>query len=576
MSRGRPRLRLRLGLIVIAMVLSVFGARLVQLQGFDPNSYAAAANQENLVEVDLPAKRGDILDRDGDPLAASSDGLMVLADPSLTGSDAAEIARLLSDRLDVDYFATLGKLRKKDSRFQYVARRVPATVADAAVAAAEKAGYDGLWTERDPVRDYPAGDVAANVVGFVGTDGPLAGLEQTFDDHLAGTDGRASYKIDRVADAKIPLGDSSRVDPVDGQDLRLTIDRDLQWYSQHVLMQAVQGSGAESGMAVVMDSKTGEVLSLADYPTYDAREPGAYPKSRRGVPSLSNVYEPGSVQKVLTVASLLDTGRVTPRTKLTVPEKYMSGGAPITDWFDHGVLRLTLAGVIAQSSNIGTVMASNQFKDGELRRYLDSFGLGKKTDVGVAGESRGLLPPEFTEAGEDRIDFGQSVSVNALQMTAAVNTIANGGVRIDPSLIVGSATSNGGSKVGTDVARQHRVVGARAARQTTAMMERVVDPDAGTAPAAQVPGYRVAGKTGTAQRANSECGCYDGTFTVSFGGFAPADDPRFTVYVVIHNPKDGGGGTTAGPVFSKILGFALRRYGVPPTDTEPSKLPTTW
>ena len=173
--------------------------------------------------------------------------------------------------------------------------------------------------------------------------------------------------------------------------------------------------------------------------------------------------------------------------------------------------------------------------------------------------------------------FGQSLSVNAVQMTAAVNTIANGGVRVDPSVISGSATTEDGVEVGTDHTTTRRVVSTRAAEQTMEMMERVVDPEVGTAPAAAVPGYRVAGKTGTAQRVGEECGCYDGTFTVSFAGFAPADDPRFTIYVVVQNPRNGGGGgSVGGPAFSRIMSYALRRYAVPPTGTRPSQLPVEW
>jgi len=578
-SAARLDVRLRVGFIVIAMVLSVFGARLVQLQGFDPHSYAAAAAKENLVDVVLPAQRGDILDRNGEPLADSVDGLMVIADPSLTSHYAPQLATLLSKRLKVDYATTLAKLRKPGSRFQYVARRIPATLATAAVQAADKQGYDGLTTERDPLRDYPAGDVAANLVGFMGTDGPLAGLERSFNSHLAGKDGKATYEEDKQAGGtRIPLGKSSRVDPVDGQDLKLTIDRDLQWYSQRVLMKAVQDSHAKSGTAVVLDTKTGEVLTQADYPTYNAQDPGASPKKYRGAPSLSDPYEPGSVEKVLTLSALIDAGKVTDKTRLSVPGEYKSGDAYIHDWWAHGTVKLTLAGVIAQSSNIGTVLASNKFGKGQLRDYLVKFGLGQRTNVGLAGESAGQLPSPsvWNDADEDRIDFGQSVSVNALQEAAAVNTIANGGVRIDPSLIIGDATNDAGVEVGTDTATRRRVVSAAAAKQMALMMERVVDPVAGLAPQAGVPGYRVAGKTGTAQEVDPKTGHYAKRYTVSFAGFAPADNPRFTVYVVIHAPEEGSGGGTAGPVFSKIMGFALRRYGVPPTNTPASKLPTTW
>ncbi|MER7555449.1 penicillin-binding protein 2 [Nocardioides sp. NPDC126508] len=579
--RGPVHIRLRVGFILVAMVLSVFGGRLVQLQGIDPHSYAAMAAAENVVDVVLPAERGEILDRDGQALADSSDGLMVLADPKQTKKDAPAIAAFLAKELGVDYASALTKLRKDGSRFQYIKRQVPATQATAAVEKAGKEGYQGLWTSRDPLRNYPNGDVAANLVGFMGNDGPLAGLEAAFDKHLAGKDGHAEYDATSpVSGTRMPLGTNNRVDPVDGHDLTLTIDRDLQYYVQQTLMDAVQKSRAESGMAVVMDTRTGEILSLADYPTFDARDPAASPKSLRGSNALSNVYEPGSVQKVLTVAGLLDQGLVSPSTRLKVPGSYRSGDADIHDWYEHGTEKLTLAGVIAKSSNIGTVMAANKYSDGQLREYLSAFGQGRRTGLGLDTESAGLLasPETWNDANEDRIDFGQSISVNAVQMTAALNTIANGGVHIDPSLIAGHATNNSGAEVGTDTAQRNRVVSAKAASETAEMMERVInDPVNGVAPGAAVDGYRVSGKTGTAQRVNSECKCYDGTTTVSFGGFAPTDDPRFTVYVAIHNPGNGGGGgTVTGPVFSQIMSFALRRYGVPPTDTPPSKIPTGW
>jgi cell division protein FtsI (penicillin-binding protein 3) len=575
--RGSPQLRLRVGFVVIAMVLSVFGARLVQLQGVDPNSYAAMAAAESMENVVLPAERGDILDRNGKPLADSIDGLMVVADPQLTADRAPELARLLYRRLDVDYATTLNRLREEGSRFEYIARRVPSTVATAVLDAAERKGFEGLDTRRDPLRDYPAGDVAANLIGFTGTDEPLAGLERTFDDQLAGTDGSARFEVG--GGNRLPLGENTVTDPVDGQDLHTTIDLDLQWYTQRVLRQTVESSRAESGFAVVMDSRTGELLAVADDPTFDANSPTDSPKADLGSRAMQGVYEPGSVEKVLTVSSLIDLGLVTPRTRIVVPPQLQREDRPINDWFAHGTLHLTLAGVIAKSSNIGTVRAADKFKKGQLFSYLQDFGLGQRTDIGVRGETQGLLPDgsTWTHQMQDRIAFGQSLSVNGVQMAAAVNTIANDGVRVSPSLIEGSATTDDGEVVGTDHTTKHRVVSTRAARDTMRMMEGVVDPEVGIAPAAAVPGYRVAGKTGTAQRVGAECGCYDGTFTVSFAGFAPADDPRFTIYVVVQNPGNGGGGgSVGGPAFSKIMSYALKRYAVPPTGTQPSRLPVEW
>jgi cell division protein FtsI (penicillin-binding protein 3) len=576
--RGSAGLRLRTGFVFIALVLSFFGARLVQLQGVEPQKYATlAASTGGTVTVEMPAQRGEIVDRNGRPLADSVDGRMVVADPKLTAPQAPHLAKFLAKRLHVDYFTTLAALSKKNSRFAYVARRVPAALAVRVVDEAQQAGYQGLATRNDPLRSYPDHDVAANLIGFMGTDGPLAGLELTFNKMLAGTDGSETYEVG--AGNRIPLGKSTITPPVNGRSLHTTIDEDLQWYTQRVLRQTVLGSGGESGFAVVLDRRTGETLALADYPTYDAGNPQASPAKDRNSLAMTSPYEPGSVEKVLTLSSLIDAGKVTDRTRLVVPGQLQSGDRVIHDWFPHGNLRMTLAGVIAQSSNIGTAKSSRLFKQGQLRKYLTSFGLGQRTDVGVNGETAGLLPSaaEWNGMLQDRIAFGQSVSVNGLQMAAAINTIANGGVRVDPSIIQGRATTSTGQVVGTDVATRHRVVSKNAAHQMTQMMERVVDPNVGVAPKAQVPGYVVAGKTGTAQRVGDQCKCYNGQFTVSFAGFAPADDPRFTVYVVVQRPTNGGGGgSVAGPAFSKIMSFALRRYGVPPTGAKPSQIPTTW
>ena len=580
--RGSPQLRLRVGFVVIAMALSVFGARLVQLQGLDPNSYAQMAAAEGLVRVELPAERGDILDRNGEPLADSVAGVMVVADPKLTAAHAADLAAFLYRKLDVDYAATLAKLREhevkgSEVRFEYIARRVPSTLATEVLEEAERRGFKGLDTRRDPLRDYPADDVAANLVGFIGTDEPLAGFERTFDKQLSGKDGSARYEVS--GGNRIPLGESTVTEPVDGKPLKTTIDLDLQWFAQRVLRQTVEDARAESGFAVVMDTRTGGLLAVADDPTYDANRPTDAPKADLGSKALQDVYEPGSVEKVLTVSSLMDLGLVSPRTKIVVPSHLDREDRAINDWWQHGTIPLTLAGVIAKSSNIGTVLAADRFQQGQLYTYLQRFGLGQKTNIGVRGETSGLVPAgsTWTHQMQDRIAFGQSISVNGVQMAAAINTIANGGVRVSPNLIDGSATTDDGQVVGTDHAVRSRVVSAKAARETMLMMERVIDPEVGVAPSAAVPGYRVAGKTGTAQRVGAKCGCYDGTDTVSFAGFAPADDPRFTIYVVVQNPGNGGGGgSVAGPAFSKIMSYALRRYAVPPTGTQPSRLPVEW
>jgi cell division protein FtsI (penicillin-binding protein 3) len=572
-----------MGLIFLAMVLSVFGGRLVQLQGLDPQAYAARANAESLETVTLPAKRGAITDRNGIPLARSVTGLMVVADPKRTADDAEEIARVLVTRLGVDYFQTLERLRKPDTRFQYIARKVPATRATKAVEAVEELGYKGLDTRPDPVRDYPAGDVAANLVGFMANpEAPEgqstgAGIELAFDSLLRGKDGEETYEVG--GGNRIPLGENTEVKPVNGQDLRLTIDRDVQWYAQRVLRTAVQGVRAESGVAVAMDTRTGEVLALADFPTFDANEPAKSPKRDLRTRALSDVYEPGSVQKVLTAAALIDEGKVDTDTKITVPPELPVMDRVIHDYFDHAKLRLTMSGVIAKSSNIGTVLAARQLDHKTLWSYLDKFGLGHRTGIGVPGETRGLVPDlsTWTDLTQATISFGQGISVNALQMTSAVNAIANGGELISPSLVVGKATSSSAGEVGTETATRHQVVSPETAEKVAEMMEMVTTEGAGTAPGVAIDGYRVAGKTGTAQQVGDGCKCYDGSLAVSFAGFAPADAPRFTVYLLIQKPQArAGGGATAGPVVRKILTYLLQKYAVPPTGTPRADLPVEW
>ena len=304
-GRGSAHNRLRVFLVVITMVVSVFGVRLFQLQGLDPKAYAARAQQAGAATVVLPARRGTILDRKGVALAESVDGLMLIADPKVTTKYGGMIARILADELGLDYFDVRAKLTKPESRFQYLDRRVPSTLATQVVKHIQdavrrtitdpdlrKIPFGGVYTEADPLRDYPAKDVAANLVGFLGDSGAaMAGLELAFDKRLKGKDGQETYE---VGDGnRIPLGNNSTVEPRNGRSLQLTIDRDLQWYVQRVLRSAVQKSRSDSGSAVVLDTQTGEVLSLADFPTYDANAPRACEEERPRQPGAAGRLRAG-------------------------------------------------------------------------------------------------------------------------------------------------------------------------------------------------------------------------------------------------------------------------------------------
>lgn len=561
---------------VVAFVLSLFAARLVQLQGIDENDYAAMAMAQGATTITLEAPRAPIYDRNGVALAETVDSAKLVADPTYTKPYATQIATYLHQRLGLDYLSTIDLLRKPDTRYVELARQVKPERAKAVVSALGRAKLPGVYSDKDTSRVYPAGDVAANVVGFLGDDGNgLAGIESAFDSSLAGKDGSATFEM---ADGQqLPLADSTVAEPVEGTGIRLTLDEDLQFLAQRRLAQAVTSAGGSSGVAVVMDVRSGQLLALADYPTFNSADPQQARASNYGSRALQDAYEPGSVEKVLTFAALVDAGYVTPRTKVTVPPTLARGSATIHDYFVHGTLQLTAAGVLAKSSNIGTVLSAEQMPKRQLSGYLSSFGLGSRTDIGLGGESAGLLPPakSWLPINQDTIAFGQGLSVNAVQMAAAVSAVANGGTYVQPSLIEGRVDSTGAFTPAAPPAH-HRVVSKRAAAAVARMMEQVVGPE-GTAPDAAIAGYRVAGKTGTAQRVGESCGCYDGSLTVSFTGFAPADDPRFVVYVMVQQPTDGnGGGATGGPVFHDLMAAALQKYGVPPTGSRSPALPIYW
>ena len=432
----------------------------------------------------------------------------------------------------------------------------------------------GLYTESDPIRSHPNGTIAANVVGVVGADGQgQSGLEYGLNDKLSGTDGKAMYEVDAKGN-KIPNADHTVEEPKAGTGVQLTLDADLEWFAEKRIEQAVKQYKAESGTVVTIDLKTNEILTMANYPTFDPNKP--VKASQLKNPALEQVYEPGSVQKVMTMAALADAGLISMDTKLRVPGQIEVQRRWIKDHFDHGDLNLTISGVVAKSSNVGTIMASQQMPIQQFVHYLKNFGFGDPTGLNFPGESRGLMPPgdEWSELTRSNVAFGQGLSANAVQMTAAVAAVANGGVFTPPKLVKNYLGPNG-EIIPNPSGASRRVVSENAAREVGLMMESVVG-KGGSATQAQIPGYRVAGKTGTAQEVDSACGCYR-KWATSFVGFAPADNPRFVTYVVLQNPTNGrGGGFQGGPVFRDVMSYALQKYAVPPTGAKAPVIPLTW
>jgi cell division protein FtsI (penicillin-binding protein 3) len=571
---------MRTALLAIAFVLSLFAARLFQLQGVDANAYAAMAEAEGTRQVTLHAARGRILDRNGHELASSVDAVAITADPTMTADDATRIAAVLADTLHLDYFATVERLRTPDTHFVYLARRIPSWRAEAMFDALADAELAGVFSERDPLRTYPESRSVSALVGLVGRDNEDGlgsfGLERQYDDILRGTDGEATY-VNSPGGERIPMAGSSEKPAADGQDIVTTLDRDLQYYASERLAQEVQSTGAEWGSAITIDVRTGQIFAFAQYPSFHPDRTADLDIGQTANRGVEYVYEPGSVQKVFTFAAVADQGKVTPRTRLVVPGKMEIDSFDINDDWEHGRIRLTATGAIAKSSNLATIRTSRRISEEQLGGYLRSFGLGELTGIGWPGESRGILadPATWTDAQAATIAFGQGVSVTALQMAAGVSAIANGGEYIAPTLVSGYTQPDGSfEEAAAPLTRQ--VISARAARQVTTMMTAATR-DGGTAPAAAIPGYQVAGKTGTAQRAAETGGYAPGQRTISFAGFAPADSPRFLTYVVLDHPKDGSfGGTAAAPVFHDIMSAALQRYGVAPTGQPAQRIPLEW
>ena len=571
-------MRLRGGLVVVLVVLALLGGRLVQLQGLQAAAYADQATQQRLRTTVLPAERGQILARDGSALAVSSDARAIYAEPRTIAAAVcqpgakrpctpADIAAALSPVLHLD-LAALTMTLSGSRRFVYLARALEPAVAKVVQAL----DLPGIGTLVETRRQHPAGQLAANVVGFTDIDGKgAAGVELGWQALLAGTAGKATAEVDRDGRV-IPTGLGRTQQAVVGHDVELTIDRDLQWQAQRLIAAQVAATGAKNGTVVTLDVRTGQVLALATAPTFNPDDRTGVSVDAMGNPAISEVYEPGSVNKVITAAAALQAGAVTPDSVITVPPTLMVGGHVLHDAEVHGTEHLTFAGVLAKSSNIGTVEVAQRVGAQGIYDMLRGFGFGDHTGLGLPGESRGVIPTPNTWSGSSiaTIPIGQGISVNAVQVASVYATVANGGVRVAPSIVRGTRDPTGHFTSAAAPATR-RVISAEVAAQLQTMLEGVIS-DQGTAPLAAIPGYRVAGKTGTAQRVVG--GRYDGSYTSSFVGFAPADAPRLVTAVVLQGTGAKGyfGGLVAAPVFAEVMSFALRGMSIPPTGTRPPVL----
>jgi cell division protein FtsI (penicillin-binding protein 3) len=601
---GSPRPRLRLVGLALTLVLAAFVVRLLQVQAVDASTYAAKAEQNRYVGYTLAAERGGITDRDGVALATSEDAYDITADPTLFTRKQLKIddgpeqaAALLAPILGQEQETIVKKLRPKDRKLRYVLlanRQTPQVwkqIKDLKSALATKSETDpgtanvlaGVLSVPTTKRVYPNGDLAAGILGWVNADGKGGGgVEQQLNSLLAGKDGKVRYA--QSGGRQVPTVGSTETPAVPGSDVELTIDRDIQWAAQQAITDQVKESKADRGYVIVQDTRTGQVLAMANSPGFDPNDLSKASSVNMGNAALQDAYEPGSTAKVMSMAAVLEQGVATPLTHVIVPNRLHRGDRLFKDDIDHETWYLTLNGVLAKSSNIGTILATGQLGKTQaqanqvLYSYLRKFGLGRYSGLDFPGETPGILakPADWSTSQQYTIPFGLGVSLNAMQAASVYSTIANGGVRVEPTLVRGTKGPDGRF---TPVAKpkETRVVSAKTARTLAQMLESVVDDQEGTGTKARIPGYRVAGKTGTANRVDPATGRYKG-YTSSFAGFAPADKPRITVYCAIQNATSGSyfGGQICGPVYKKVMEFALKTLQIPPTGAKVAKLPVTY
>ncbi|MBO3142335.1 penicillin-binding transpeptidase domain-containing protein [Dermatophilus congolensis] len=582
-TAGDPRRRSRAMFIALLFIFTVFAAQLVRLQAIDAETIAQQAQRLRSRPTPIPAKRGTIQDRYGAPLAESSERFDIVVDqvavaeytkkdPNTKKSTkvgaagaAADLAPILG--IDEKQLATSMTGRKP---WVPIARSVVPTT----WLKVQGLKIPGITNELVPIRYYPGGEPAAATVGWVGSDGTAkgntgGGLEYLYNQALTGRPGKIvrEYSLDNRV---IPMGNSKITPAVPGEVIRTTIDNDLNWFAHDAIAKQVQDLGAEAGVIVIMD-KQGRLLAVTQAPSFDPADRGRNNSDFSNM-AFQGAFEPGSVTKIITAGAALDLGLTTPTTQWEIPNRYTVDGQEFRDSHDHPTEHLTTAGVLAKSSNIGTVKLAQLYPREKLAEYMQRFGLGERTAVGFPGESAGYLGDPSTWDGRSRytISFGQAFTATPVQVTGIMQTIANKGIHIPPSLIAGR-TDVEGQYHPQPLPQQTQAVSKETASQLGSMLQSVVSNE-GTALQAAVPGFNIAGKTGTSNRYTGK-----GGYVSSFVGYAPADDPQFVMGVFLVNPKkDIYGGSTSGPVFSSVMSHALQKYGIAPSGAKIAEFPLTF
>lgn len=559
---SRPALRLISLLGVFAMLFVAVAFRLVHLQVVRAQPLVSLGESQRVREFTLPAHRGAILDRNNQPLAISTEARAITANPMLLaqeGVDITMVARQLAPLLERSTATILADLDQPDRGFVYLARQQSPQTAEAIM----ELGVPHVSTTRETVRSYPSDDLAGQILGFVDVDSNgLSGVESWFDDTLRGTPGWRVIERDPQG-RPIPQGRSSAVEPIPGNDVVLTIDRDLQFATESALARGVDKTNATRGTAVVLDTRTGEVLALANHPPLNPNEFGGADEAQMRNRAVTDVYEPGSVFKVITASAAIEHGIVEPETRLTVPYTIEVGGRTFREYEFHETMQMTYGKAIAESSNVGTIKVAGQVGKKLLMQTMNRFGVGRPVGVGFPGESTGLLPPgsEWSATSIATIPIGQGVAVTPLQMASIYATLANDGVRITPQLVRGTVQADGSLKPWKEP-KVTRVMSSYTAAQVRSMLVGVVQE--GTGRPAQIDGYVLGGKTGTARVPRPDGLGYSNRIITTFAGMGPVEDSRLAVLVQLEDPKPRYASGTAAPVWYEIMRHALASMGIAP------------
>jgi cell division protein FtsI (penicillin-binding protein 3) len=549
-------------LVVTSLGLSAIVVRLTQVQAVSASAYAQLGTNQRLRRIILAAERGAMFDRNGIDLAVSVSQQTVWANPRVV-DDPAGYAAKLSPILGVDEKTLTTRLSKEKVAFVYLARKVDEATAEAV----RMLALPGVDFVPESKRFYPSGALAGPLLGAVGLDNQgLAGLEVAYEKKLAGTPGELVVEQD-PSGRHIPQGRSHFQPAVRGQDLILTLDQSLQYEVERALVDAVAGATAKGGTAIVSDVRTGEILAMANV-TGDGGGGARPASSAERNRAVTDVYEPGSTNKVITMAGALEEGIVAPETRFSVPDKMAVGNHVFSDHEPHPPVSWSVTEILVNSSNIGTIMVAQKMGKEKLDHYLRNFGFGTATGVGFPGEASGLLlePDDWYVTSMGTVPIGNGLAVSGLQMLQVYAAVANGGEWRPPTLIRATVDAEG---------RRHpvpqrptrRVISAATASRLNLMLREVVRTGTGTN--AAIPGYSAAGKTGTARKPLEGVRGYSGNYVASFVGFVPAEDPRLVAAVVLDEPTPIYGGQVAAPVFSRIMQYALRLQRIPPPPSPP-------